>query len=120
MNKYQEILNQLLDNIDYKDYSNQTQDKVKEALNELYDLVKKYPTLEQENFDLRQKLNAEEECCAMLKKKVKTQAEIIKSLAKALEDNEIDLSYLIFSYLTPEEYVYIREILPYSRSDTDE
>lgn len=61
----------------------------------------------------------------MLKKKVKTQAEIIKSLAKALEDNEIDLSYLIFSYLTPDEYVYIREILPYSislytRSDTDE
>jgi chromosome segregation ATPase len=84
------------------------------------DLENKIINLEQENFELRQKLNTEEECCVMLEKKVKKQAEIIKSLAKALEDNEIDLSYLIFSYLTPDEYVYIREILPYTRSDTDE
>lgn len=84
------------------------------------DLENKIINLEQENFDLRQKLNAEEEYCVMLKKKVRKQADIIKSLAKALEDNEIDLSYLIFSYLTPDEWLYIREILPYSRSDEDE
>ena len=69
--------------------------------------------LEQENFDLRNKLNTEEECCSMLQKKVKKQINIIKSLCKALEDNEIDLSYLIFSYLTPEEWQYCKELLDY-------
>lgn len=39
--------------------------------------------------------------------------EIIKSLCKALEDNGIDLSYLLFSYLTPEEYCYAKELLDY-------
>ena len=141
MNKYQEALNNIrfyCGNANCDEYLNP---KVFEELNIIQELVDKekskknkieqqndyveYSTLDEENFDLKQKLNTEEECCAMLKKKVKTQAEIIKSLAKALEDNEIDLSYLIFSYLTPEEYVYIREILPYSislytRSDEDE
>lgn len=79
----------------------------------LQELVDKHEELEQENFDLRNKLNTEEECCSMLQKKVKKQINIIKSLCKALEDNEIDLSYLIFSYLTPEEWQYCKELLDY-------
>lgn len=41
----------------------------------------------------------------------KIQSEVIKSLCKALEDNGIDLSFLLFSYLTPEEYEYTKELL---------
>jgi hypothetical protein len=113
MNKYKEALVELLENMDYKDYSTQTLNKCCEAINKLQELVDKHEQLEQENFDLRNKLNTEEECCAMLEKKVKKQVEIIKSLCKALEGNEIDLSYLIFSYLTPEEWLYCKKLLDY-------
>ena len=43
----------------------------------------------------------------------KIQFRFIISLCKALEDNGIDLSYLLFSYLTPEEYAYAKELLDY-------
>lgn len=112
MNKYQESLDKL-GRMGDKDLYNEFH---LEWVNTLQELVDKHENLEQENFDLRNKLNTEEECCVMLEKKVKKQVEIIKSLCKALEDNEIDLSYLIFSYLTPEEWLYCKELLDYERA----
>lgn len=49
MNKYQEALDILYDYTDYKDYSNETQDKVNMAFNKIADLVDttKTPTLEE-------------------------------------------------------------------------
>ena len=64
--------------------------KLNQDITVLWELYNKYQELvhsssteqEQENFDLRQKLNAEEECCAMLEKKVKK----LKNLIKILEE----------------------------------
>ena len=125
MNKYQELYDYFC-----KVYEETSGGMLfRHYLDELYDLIKKYPTLDKENFDLKQKINTLEKCCVVLEKleeKVRDQVDIIKSLAKALEDNGIDLSYLIFSYLTLDEWSYIKEILEsykiaqYFRSDTDE
>lgn len=41
MNKYQEVLDELLENVDYKDYSTQTINKVTEAIVILQELVDK-------------------------------------------------------------------------------
>lgn len=51
-----------------------------EAMQTLQELVDKHEKLEQENFDLRQQLNTEEECCVMLEKKVKKLKDIIQIL----------------------------------------
>lgn len=117
MNKKQEALDFLVEYslgcavTNHKDDTIKVINKYKQTLQELVD---KQENFEQENFELGQKLNTEEECCVMLKKKVKKQVEIIISLCKALQENgsEVsDLSYLIFSYLTPEEWEYCKELL---------
>ena len=114
MNKHQEALNKAYELISDLDFGSQM--KCADQLKLLQEVIDEHKKLEQENFDLRNKLNTEEECCAMLEKKVKKQVEIIKSLCKALEENKIDLSYLAFSYLTPDEWLYCEELLENERN----
>ena len=114
MSRCQEAYNIIFDELIAMPELNEIDKKrLLDSMDLLQELVDKHEKLEQENFDLRQKLNTEEECCVMLEKKVNERADLIKSLCKALEDNNIDLSYLMFSYLTPQEWQYCKELLDY-------
>lgn len=93
----------------YKDYPSQF----------LQELVDKHEKLEQENFDLRQKLNNEEYCCAMLEKKVKKLKSIIQILNRIYGFKLQDIKYSGFyellipdmtsDELTKEEYELLQE-----------
>lgn len=80
MNKYQEALNNIRFYCGHANRDEYLNPKVFEELNIIQKLIDKHDQLELENFDLRQKLNAEGECCVMLQKKVKKLKSIIQIL----------------------------------------
>lgn len=85
MNKNQEALNNIHFYCGHANCDKYLNPKVFEELNIIQELVDKHEELEQENFDLRNKLNTEEECCAMLEKKVKKLKDIIALFVKKFD-----------------------------------
>ena len=80
MSKYQEALNNIRFYCGHANSDEYLNPKVFEELTIIQELVDEHEQLEQENFDLRNKLNTEEECCAMLKSRVKKLNNLIKIL----------------------------------------
>ena len=90
-----------------------------ELYNKYQELFNKHEKLEQENFDLKQKLNTEEECCAMVEKKDKKLKDIIQILNRIygfklqyipyIGHPELLIPDMTCDELTKEEYELLQE-----------